>query len=935
MANGNNIGLRITLGGTSEVINDIKQLEAALSKARQQLKGLAIGSEDFKKLSNEIKNADSQLKNLNEKAQGIKFEKKLQQFTQLGSTITASFAAAQAAIGLFGGESEKVAEAAAKAQNLLTIALVARELATAGTTLKTIANTVATVAQTAATTAATAATRALWLALAANPLTAILAVIGLVVTALVTLTGSTEDATKAEEAYQAALKKGNDERQFELQLLQAQGRDEEDLARKRLANAKEAEEIAKSAFQRAQTKSRFDETTEKRRQEADEATRQRILAQESLDSLLDENKKKRAEDLSNQRKKLAEERKQQIESEIAQLGELTRAEIARDLVGQKLQAAEFESVLAKRLELVKSLTSAYQKETDILTQYNKVFGTRDLLIDRDNKFIDFQIGLFRDLEKSVGLYGKTLQSSVEVVETAGNSYNEFGQQIVESDAALMRWNAILKDTERIELQEPFRRVYEVLQLISDGFKSVGSSISLLSFKELLADIVNFELGLNGVSYAQFIGNQQDLGKLQETFVEEYIQSQVKLEKTAPGYAKAVEEATKSGTLFFELLVKNQKEVLTFEANLLKTKRTLSELNEEIRGIVNDPIALNAFLSKNRDLITQSFTVDLGEVESNRNALLALDNIIATRQYNQAEGFRTEILALEEEFAKQGIDISKASDEEKLKLLKFYLGLEVTETENAEKKKQDAFQKTINKYVSSIQAVSSVLNSLAQLTSDYYATQLEKLDIQSEKAKSKIVGDTEEANQKRLEADKIYQEDRKRLEKEAATVALRISLGQAIANTAEAITKIFAQTGVVGIVAGSAIAAINAAQIGLISSQLSSLSSYQRGGYIKGQGGLIFGPSHENGGVKYQGGGVELEGGEAVINRFSAVQYRGLLDQINQAGGGRPLMSTNFDDSRILEALAKQRQTPIKTYVLESDVTNAQSINRRLELLSQI
>jgi hypothetical protein len=114
-----------------------------------------------------------------------------------------------------------------------------------------------------------------------------------------------------------------------------------------------------------------------------------------------------------------------------------------------------------------------------------------------------------------------------------------------------------------------------------------------------------------------------------------------------------------------------------------------------------------------------------------------------------------------------------------------------------------------------------------------------------------------------------------------------------------------------------------------------LSSYQRGGYIKGQGGLIFGPSHENGGVKYQGGGVELEGGEAVINRFSAVQYRGLLDQINQAGGGRPLMSTNFDDSRILEALAKQRQTPIKTYVLESDVTNAQSINRRLELLSQI
>jgi hypothetical protein len=96
-----------------------------------------------------------------------------------------------------------------------------------------------------------------------------------------------------------------------------------------------------------------------------------------------------------------------------------------------------------------------------------------------------------------------------------------------------------------------------------------------------------------------------------------------------------------------------------------------------------------------------------------------------------------------------------------------------------------------------------------------------------------------------------------------------------------------------------------------------------------------GPSHEYGGVKFQGGGVELEGGEAVINRVSSIQYGGLLNQINQLGGGRPLTSNTFDDSRIVEALAKQRSEPIRAYVVEQDITNKQGVTRRLEQLSQI
>jgi hypothetical protein len=47
------------------------------------------------------------------------------------------------------------------------------------------------------------------------------------------------------------------------------------------------------------------------------------------------------------------------------------------------------------------------------------------------------------------------------------------------------------------------------------------------------------------------------------------------------------------------------------------------------------------------------------------------------------------------------------------------------------------------------------------------------------------------------------------------------------------------------------------------------------------------------------------------------------------------MVNNFDDSRIVEAIAKQRKEPIRAYVLEQDITQKQAINRRLEQLSQI
>ena len=106
----------------------------------------------------------------------------------------------------------------------------------------------------------------------------------------------------------------------------------------------------------------------------------------------------------------------------------------------------------------------------------------------------------------------------------------------------------------------------------------------------------------------------------------------------------------------------------------------------------------------------------------------------------------------------------------------------------------------------------------------------------------------------------------------------------------------------------------------------------------GAGGIVMGPSHEQGGVSFASGGVNLEGGESVINRQSSMNYGGLLSSINQMGGGQPLVnnpSNSLSEERLVQAIAKSRQEPIRAYVMNSEITNGQAINRRLEELSTI
>ena len=105
----------------------------------------------------------------------------------------------------------------------------------------------------------------------------------------------------------------------------------------------------------------------------------------------------------------------------------------------------------------------------------------------------------------------------------------------------------------------------------------------------------------------------------------------------------------------------------------------------------------------------------------------------------------------------------------------------------------------------------------------------------------------------------------------------------------------------------------------------------------GSGGMITGPSHNGGGVD-----INAEGGEVIINKKSSQAFLPLLDSINQAYGGSPLMNkkvmatggvvtnTTIDTSNLEKIVSQMINKPIKTYVVSSDMTQQQNSDKVLK-----
>ena len=183
--------------------------------------------------------------------------------------------------------------------------------------------------------------------------------------------------------------------------------------------------------------------------------------------------------------------------------------------------------------------------------------------------------------------------------------------------------------------------------------------------------------------------------------------------------------------------------------------------------------------------------------------------------------------------------------------------------------------------------------------------------------------------KKLMAETKLKEEETRINKEFARKEKNMARAQAIINGALAVTKAYAQTGVLGTFVVPLIIASTMMQLAVIDSQ-----EFAKGGMIEefAGGGMVKGKSHAQGGEKFAVGGrvVELEGGEAVINKRSTSMFKGQLSAMNSAGGGVKfadgglLNSPSFSAARFNSAgFNAASGGSNKVVVVESDITNSQ------------
>ena len=998
----NNIALTLTLNGVQQTIQTITQLEETLNQARSSLSKLTIGSSEFKKLQKEIQMADTALKNMRKSSEGIELEKQIGDFAKLGATITGGFAAAQAAMSLFGNESTQVAEAAAKAQQTLTIALFARDAAEGALAIKTVALTIATKAQTAADNVQIGVLKKLFAVIAANPYTALVVAIGAVVTAVYLLvTAETEQekqtkkAKEANDAYIESLKLAGAQSKltadqvgflvsfFEdgiLPLGQFQaginklvpGLKNVNLTTQEGRNilnnyvtvlsslGKVQDEIAGKTTEYTEALKNGNKTRAREiRIELQFLALEQAKYQEQLNNI--ENQDKKIEEDRVKREKSRQDRlNRRIESLNQELDLLKkRVDIERGELDVLTEATKFSPAEA---EIIKRLNERYTAQKQVTESLKEFLPVQEILkqgFEKINKIgEDLAFGDFTDFANQIDSLSKEFTDGVITVEEFNKTFNELGKSIIDSPDLAEILNPEAKENLIGAIQNLKTLIFVIDQFKQKGFKFP----SLDTFQQ---DVVRLrkELEEPFLDPKREEEIRDELKKIQDDFSKAYLKlqqgeklyqdglrkirekEQLKLQQDGIDTVKVAEETRKeiddlnsqfvqTGTVLFDNLSDGVVSLNLFREGVVEVNGEFVKLVDNIKNLQGDE--LTSFLLKNKENLTNAYTVNLPKVKDNRERLVKLQKEIQDKSYDNEQQYVLDVEALQYDLFKQGVNISKLTYEEKLILLETFLKKEVEVTEDAEQKKQDSQDKTRQKILDGIAQFQQALNAIQQTVDDYYNFQFEQLEKRNKRIQDTIVGDSESANQKRLENEKIYQAEKQRLEKKQAKTSLGISLLQAIANAAQAITLVTAQTGVFAPIAAGIVAAASAAQIGIILAQISSVDKYKRGGRLKfGEGGFVSGPSHEYGGVKYQGGGVELEGNESIINRVSTIRYQDLLSQINVSGGGRPIISNNFDDSRIVEAISKQRMEPIKAYVVESDITGKQSVTRRLEQLSQL
>jgi len=522
---------------------------------------------------------------------------------------------------------------------------------------------------------------------------------------------------------------------------------------------------------------------------------------------------------------------------------------------------------------------------DLEPELSKTFKT--LNIDLKNNINKFSAEQIKVLDFFIQKYGKAYQKIQEVIKSEGakalTNINELSQNIA--------------DNEELTLDDRIKTAQESYSIDFENYKKAELDKIRLFFES--SNLTKDELDKQIEKY------QKRLDKIKESGEKE-----IEISKRIAQIVKEDNIGKSEGDekYYNDVTELTKKYAITSDMSLSQIVKSTEKYNKEKEALDND-----YYIKTN---------------QSNQ-----------TRLRNENTELSKNLETNKEQIAKNNAEIAKLDSE---------LNQKIRDNDKKTREEQQAARiAKIQEIKTIIAEFETLINNFASVTAQGFSLRLQGLEIDFNKQleqisqdAQRIDGESQEdflkrqelVNQKRIEAEKIYQAQKKQIEKEAQIASLKIQIAQATASAAQSVLSVLAAPPPIGgnpILQGiliAANAAIALAQIGQITQQISMVQSMARGGFLRG-------PSHEQGGIKYQGGGVEVEGNESVINRRSTLAYAPLLSQINMQGGGRPIYVNSVMDSRMAEVLAATKQEPIRAYVLEKDITKSQAVNRRLDQLA--
>jgi len=808
-----------------------------------------------------------------------------------------------------------------------TTATVSATVATGGQTAATVALTGAEVAATTATGGLTVAIKALGTAIKSNPIGLIVGLLAAAGAAMYVFSDDTDDATAAIERLDAALKKTLET------IDDTTRRTQNDLKIKLAAAEAEGASIEKLSELRRKS-------IEAERDAAIQRTREINAAYDKEKEILEKNltdKEKQEEEHKKKLRELDEKYGSQRQAAIvARNNAETNLEIERIQTQQEIRDRELAAQIANQKRRNELLTGALQQRlADLKSTYEQerkaaIKNGEDVLLV-DKTYQKRRKEAIKQAQKELEDLTKTVNK--ELLDVEGRNYQQRIKEVIDFETEKRK--QLEKGLDELKKAGVATQsdIDKTNTAIAESFKTQGLKIAAIQdqiFLDYLAAQVNFndelqKLKLQGFSTDQEIETARNTLFAQN--FEDYKKKElekIKLSLESAGVEqKVIDETLKKYEDYFLKLG-------VLQTNQAILSRAETKIDEEEKKVQQSN--QGKFLQYELELQKKYNRLDKKQLEDYNNEKLALEN---SYQLNELDEKRRALQARIKLYEQDPTINPEKLQELKNQLLQVEVDynnkvLEIDQ-QTTDKKKQNA-QDLIANLQTYIGEFEKVLNGIASATAQSFSYQLLALEADYQDNLTRIGDKTEEAIAKRKEAETIYLNQKKQLEKEAQIASLKIQIAQATASAAQSVLSVLAAPPPIGgnpILQGILIAAngiIAAKQIGILVQTIGTVQSMARGGFLRG-------PSHEQGGIKYQGGGIELEGNEAIINRRSTLQYADLLSQINEQGGGKPIYVNSIMDSRMAEVLASTRNEPIRAYVLEQDITKSQAVNRRLEELA--